>query len=148
MAEDIKIDKKDLAEQFKQKLLWAMAIEIQEKMKSRLTPKHGVGASGAASGLKGSIIATVEGDEIIIRMHEYGKFLEYGTAPHFPPVDALVPWVRYKWGAKGEKDEKQKAFALAKHISVHGTRPYPFIRPTLFIDFPKIFKEVVRDITH
>lgn len=142
------IDKKDLEQQFKDKLLHALAIDIQEAMKDRLTPAHGVGASGAASGLKGSIQAKVVDDEIVITMHDYGKYLEYGTPPHMPPVDSLIDWVTKKWGASGDKDAKQKAFALAKHISVHGTRPYPFIRPTLHVDLPKIFKDLVKDITH
>lgn len=147
MTEEIKIDEEDLAKQFKDKILHALAIDLQEKLKSRLTPEHGIGATGAATGLKGSIIARVVNDEIIISMHDYGKYLEYGTPPHFPPIEPLIPWVRLKWGASGDRDERQKAFALAKHISIHGTRPYPFIRPTLFVDLPKMFGNIIKDIT-
>jgi hypothetical protein len=58
-------------------------------------------------------------------------FIELGTrggARKMPPPDALVPWIRAKRGL-GEKEAKSAAFALARHIQKHGTKPQrPFAR--------------------
>ena len=124
----IKIDEED----FQQKLnksMWGIAIELQESLKEKLTQEHGADTGE----LKSSIIVKVENNSIIIEMSEQGKYIEFGTPPHMPPVEALQGWVRRKWGA-GSKDGDPKnmaaAWRLAYAIKRRGTRPYPFIRPT------------------
>lgn len=41
----------------------------------------------------------VEGDhtyEVQLTLAEYWKFVEYDTKPHWPPVAALLEWIRVK----------------------------------------------------
>ena len=81
----------------------------------------------------------------------YGKWVEYGTPPHFPPPEALIPWVRRHAKSLGIKKTSIKkswsisrqaaakglyrmklwkiAFAIARHIAEHGMSPRPFMRP-------------------
>src|SRR3972149_1356673 len=33
----------------------------------------------------------------------YGEFVEAGTRPHMPPVNALIPWVRLRFGLSNLK---------------------------------------------
>jgi len=57
-------------------------------------------------------------------------FVELGTEPHFPPVEALKPWARRNLG------DEALAYPVAKSIAVHGTKPQPFLRPTADEQYP------------
>lgn len=48
-------------------------------------------------------------------------FVEEGTRPHMPPVDALVPWVRAVLGVE-RKRERSVAFLVARKIASKGTQ--------------------------
>ena len=56
----------------------------------------------------------------------------HNSPPHKVDPEDLKKWCRDKWG------DEDGAFALAKHIKKHGTKPHPFIRPILHQEFPKI----------
>ena len=66
---------------------------------------------------------------------KHGLYVEYGTAPHFPPVSALVPWVNRHKGAFGIRGKsaaaeiKSIAFLIARKISKHGTKARPWLLP-------------------
>ena len=72
---------------------------------------------------------TYEGQSFLVefRMPEYGEYLEQGTKPHFPPLDAIENWVRVKRIAPRRDDqgrlptERQLAFLIARKISEDGT---------------------------
>ena len=55
----------------------------------------------------------------------YGVAVRHGTKPHFPPIDALVPWVRKVLGI-GPERVRQVAFLVARKISREGTKPQPY----------------------
>jgi hypothetical protein len=50
----------------------------------------------------------------------YGESVEYGTEPHFPPVDAIQHWVEGKLHLSG-KEAKSVAWAIAIKIADVGT---------------------------
>ncbi len=53
---------------------------------------------------------------------QYAPFIEFGTKPHFPPLDALRAWL----GKKG-RPPKSAAFAIALKISREGTKPFHLV---------------------
>jgi len=64
---------------------------------------------------------------------DYATFVEFGTKPHFPPVEAVTGevealdrWVDLKLNAD---DTESAAFQVAKKIAKVGTDPQPFMRP-------------------
>ena len=65
--------------------------------------------------------------EVQLRLQDYWKYVEYGTKPHFPPVDKILEWVMVKPVIPRPNDEgdiptpKQLAFLIARKISEHGT---------------------------
>ena len=65
--------------------------------------------------------------EIRIEGADYGKYLEEGTKPHFPPVDAILQWIRIKPilprpFANGKlPTENQLAYLIGRKISKVGT---------------------------
>jgi len=115
----MKIDQEDFNKKLN-RALWGMAIEIQESLKDKLTQEHGKDTGILQSG----IIASVEGNTITISMPEHGKYVEFGTPPHMPPVDELKGWARRKLG------NEKLAWAVAMAIKKRGTIPFPFIRNT------------------
>ena len=53
----------------------------------------------------------------------YSSPVNDGSRPHFPPFEALIPWVVKKFGAMDEKTARSIAFLIARNISRVGTMP-------------------------
>lgn len=76
-----------------------------------------------------------EGNKTVVEVGtnvEYAIYIELGTSPHMPPVEALEPWVkRVVLGGVETYDGEAKdiAFAIAKSISKWGTEAQPFLHP-------------------
>lgn len=54
---------------------------------------------------------------------DYAQYVERGTRPHWPPVDALRGWARRVLG------DESAAYAVAAKIAQEGTDPAPFVKP-------------------
>lgn len=73
---------------------------------------------------------------VSISLEDYWKYIEYGTNPHFPPVDKIREWIRVKPVlprplASGKlPTENQLAFLIGRKISKFGTKPKPFLNNT------------------
>jgi hypothetical protein len=70
------------------------------------------------SELAASIQYKIQDHVIILDMDEYGIYLDSGTEPHMPPVDAIRPWAE----ARG-----LNAWGVAMNIKKYGTRAQPFL---------------------
>lgn len=74
---------------------------------------------------------------IYLELEDYWKYLEYGTKPHFPPVEKIAEWIRIKPvlprpNAKGKlPTQKQLAFLIARSISIKGTQPTHTLQQTI-----------------
>lgn len=52
----------------------------------------------------------------------YAEPVELGTKPHFPPVEALMDWVKSRFSVRSEREARSIAFLIARKISRVGTR--------------------------
>lgn len=78
-------------------------------------------------GLRNSITAVHTPATSYIRVSSpITKIILRGSRPHMPPVEPLIGWVTRRGFASGVEAEKL-AWAIARHIAQHGTRPNPFI---------------------
>jgi len=77
---------------------------------------------------------------LVVAEAEYASFVEFGTRPHFPPVDALKDWAAAKLGDEG------LAFPVARAIGERGTRPQPFLGPALLKNQTTFRREVARAV--
>lgn len=90
---------------------------------------------GKAGGLRGSIHGEVKkmGSQIVGVVGtplEYGVVVEYGrSAGKFPPVNALIPWVKRKLGVSASQAESV-ATAVAWKIFHKGTDPQKMFSKT------------------
>lgn len=54
----------------------------------------------------------------------YAAPVEFGTRPHMPPISAILPWIKLKFGGASEKEMVSMAWAVAKSIAKRGTRGF------------------------
>ena len=89
----------------------------------------------------------------------YAPYREYGTNPHFPPLDVIYSWLyrkradlKLKYHKKNvtilngktyNKDILSVAWAIAYKMSKEGTEPAPFFRPSFNLGKSKA-KEFIR----
>lgn len=74
--------------------------------------------------------------EVIFNLEEYWKYLENGTQPHFPPIDAIEKWITVKHIIPTTNTGKvpttrQLAYLIARGISEHGTKGTKLLQQTL-----------------
>lgn len=69
---------------------------------------------------------------------QYGKYVEFGTGPHFPPLDPIREWAR-----RHGMDESA-AYPIALAISRRGTPAKPWLFPAFESERPN-FDDVIRD---
>ncbi|QQE80929.1 HK97 gp10 family phage protein [Alicyclobacillus sp. SO9] len=88
--------------------------------------------------INGTVIPVAGGaGALVSEPIKYGPYVEYGTRPHMPPVDALKSWTAKKFRlARESKANKRAAWALAMKIKRSGTRPNPFMGRTFFVTKP------------
>jgi HK97 gp10 family phage protein len=99
-----------------------------------------VGVTGALqqSIQAGTITVTDDNVEAVVEANaDYASFLEFGTRPHFPPMDALRDWC-----AKFLGDERL-AFVVARAISRRGTLARPFMGPALMENMPVFHQAII-----
>jgi len=74
----------------------------------------------------------------------YGIAVREGTRPHFPPVAALIPWVKAKLGIVDDAEAGKVAFLVARKISRVGTKANPYHDRVLGSNVGEI-KRIVRE---
>lgn len=97
----------------------------------------GINSSGNLSkSIKGIVKMNDKYLTISISLEDYWKYIEYGTNPHFPPVDKIREWIRVKpvlprpLPSGKLPTENQLAFLIGRKISKFGTKPKPFLNNT------------------
>lgn len=75
--------------------------------------------------------------EVDLRLKDYWKYVENDTKPHFPPLKAILEWVKVKpvlptktYNGK-LPTQKQLAFLIARKISEVGTKGSKDLQQTL-----------------
>jgi hypothetical protein len=68
--------------------------------------------------------ASASGLQVIVgTTSEHGPWVEFGTRPHWPPIDAIRAWCRLRG------IPEKAAYPIAKKISERGTPEQPFLYP-------------------
>lgn len=100
--------------------------------------RNGTNASGKLSkSIKGIVKKNGKWIEISVSLEDYWKYIEYGTRPHFPPINTIKQWIKVKPilprplpnGKLPTTD--QLAFLIGRKISKVGTKPQPFLQKTI-----------------
>ncbi len=68
------------------------------------------------------IIGSAEDKLYVGTSVKYAAYIQFGTRPHYPPIQPLKKWVRRKLNA-----EESVAYAVQRKIGAKGTEPNPFV---------------------
>lgn len=121
-------------------------LELKNKLKANKTNASG----NLSNSIRGVVKQNGKYIVISIQLEDYWEYIENGTKPHWPPVDAIKKWISVKpvlpRPLKSGKlpTANQLAFLIARKISRVGTKPKPFLKPTI-TDFDlinKVYNEV------
>lgn len=107
-------------------------LNIHRRARRRLTEEKAVDTGRALSSISWIRVGL---DGVVSVDAEYGKYIEFGTAPHFPPPSALAGWAR-RHGMAGLE------FVIARGIAERGTPARPFLYPSYMEEIP-IFQAAV-----
>jgi len=94
------------------------------------SPYNGMPPAVATGNLAQSPFATITTgallSQVLVRAGApadvYADPVNYGARPHMPPVNALLPWVKLKFGVDDEKAALRIAFAIAINQSRKGMK--------------------------
>jgi hypothetical protein len=88
--------------------------------------------------LRKSLSSDVTDTQLTVYAIYYALYVEEGTMPHFPPIDALKKWCKDKLG------DENAAYAVQKKIGLYGTKPTWFIRDTLEQELLRLLVEALK----
>ena len=109
--------------------------------KNKLRAATPVGAYGHLK--RGWFQASVSPVTVILENRmSYGHYPDEGTAPHMPPLDPLLIWVRRKFGMSG-KEAYAAAKGVQRKISRKGLNAQKFVEKTLSTNEQQIYKILV-----
>jgi len=111
---------------------------VFEALKYKLENKLAENAPVHDAQLRNSIVGKVDGDVLKYYMVDYAIYVNEGTAPHWTSVDNLKKWCKDKWG------DENLAYALQRHIALHGTEPSKFIQETIEQYVPDLLAEALK----
>lgn len=101
-------------------------LSIHRRARQKLTAEKAVDTGRALASIRFLILGlfgqvSVDAD--------YGKWIEFGTGPHFPPPASLAGWAR-RHGMAGME------YVIARGIAEHGTPARPFLYPAFAEESP------------
>ena len=76
----------------------------------------------------------------------YAAAVEYGTAPHMPPVEALFGWVQHKLRIEDRQESESIAWAIARTIEKRGTAGFHMFERALDAYQDQIVQKVNTEI--
>ena len=74
--------------------------------------------------------------ELTFVLDEVWRYLENGTKPHFPPMDAIEKWITVKHiiprtNSGRVPSTRQLAYLICREISINGTKPTKILQQTI-----------------
>ena len=126
----------------------AYAEEVQQLYTERLRAGDHVATQNLITHLEFIVNTGMTATSVELNLEDYWKYLEYGTKPHFPPIETadgkgILPWVKAKKILPDNSNVKlpdnmpldklyeQSAYMIAKGISKKGTKAYHSLEEAL-----------------
>lgn len=90
--------------------------------------------------------------EVYFHLEDYWKYLEYGTKPHFPPIEAIKKWINVKrLVPKANKGKvptvDQLAYLISRKISKVGTPATKALEQTID-QSASLINEIIEQLTN
>lgn len=110
--------------------------ELLERYKRAVEDSGHVASGGLVNTATYQVVVNGSWLEVSFNLEEHWKYLEHGTRPHFPPINAIERWISVKhivprpYNGK-VPSTKQLAFLIARGISKNGTKPTKLLQTTI-----------------
>ena len=110
--------------------------ELLERYKKSIEDSGHVASGGLVNTATYQVVVGGSWLEVSFNLEEHWKYLENGTRPHFPPINAIEQWISVKrivprsYNGK-VPTTKQLAFLIARGISKNGTKPTKLLQQTI-----------------
>lgn len=102
--------------------------EVAEQYKNNLRESgHATRPDHLINSITTAVVVDDKAYKVVMQLNDYWKYLENGTEPHWPPVDAIRSWISYKPvlprpGRDGRlPTPNQLAFLIGRKIAREGT---------------------------
>lgn len=102
--------------------------EVAEQYKNNLRESgHATQPDHLINSITTAVVVDDKAYRVTMQLNDYWKYLENGTPPHWPPVDAIRSWIDYKPvlprpGKDGRiPTPNQLAFLIGRKIAREGT---------------------------
>lgn len=102
--------------------------EVAEQYKNNLRESgHATRPDHLINSITTAVVVDDKSYKVVMDLNDYWKYLENGTEPHWPPVDAIRSWISYKPvlprpGRDGRlPTPNQLAFLIGRKIAREGT---------------------------
>lgn len=102
--------------------------EVAEQYKNNLRESgHATRPDHLINSIETRVVVDDKAYKVVMDLNDYWKYLENGTEPHWPPVDAIRSWISYKPvlprpGKDGRlPTPNQLAFLIGRKIAREGT---------------------------
>jgi hypothetical protein len=113
------------------------AVQAKVIEDARVICPTGVTGALSQSIQPGPITITGDNVEATVEVNsDYASYVEWGTRPHFPPIDALKDWAAKFLG------DPRLAFIVARAIARRGTHPYNFMGQSILANM-SVFVDAV-----
>ena len=122
------------------------AQEVRNRYQDRLIQDDRIASGDLLNSVEYQVVRNGMTYEVQLRLEDYWKYVEYGTKPHFPPMDKILEWIRVKPVLPRPNENgdlptpQQLAFLIARSISEHGTEGTEDLEETL-LDINQRYKD-------
>lgn len=103
------------------------AKEVRNQYQDNLIKDNKIATGDLLNSVEYQIVQNGMTYEVQLKLQDYWKYVEYGTKPHFPPMDKILEWIMVKPVIPKPNDNgdlpspKQLAYLIARKISIKGT---------------------------
>lgn len=110
--------------------------DLLERYKKSIEDSGHVASGGLVNTATYQVVFNGRWLEVSFNLEPHWKYLENGTRPHFPPIDAIEQWITVKRIVPRSYNGKvpttrQLAFLIARGISENGTKPTKLLQKTI-----------------